>query len=862
MKPSVARLAIVFALSAVIHLTPTNCFADNISTSITQDGGTFTNATGTLIVGSNSESSPAVLTLKNGATTSGITNLALGTSSNPFPNPGEESGPLENYFGAIEVLGGSTLNTGDQNKFSLAFIGFDLDYPVPDVIPTGTVTVSGTGSTWNHNGGIYLGWGGKGFVNVTDGGKLATNGGSIGFFHYPVIAPPTTTISITGAGSQWVNTGDLTLNLFQDFDQNKETDVAVRDSGSLEVTGDLKTSAGNIVTVDGGTITADKIWNGGTLNILEGTVSTKNFTNTNYPYTQGQLNLFGGTLIVKEGTFHIQEPQNDISWLNINGNNSTSVATLKLTDGADNFGENDGNNPLYYLITEVGESAHGQLVLDNKSEFRAADLYLGTEQGGEGIVKLSKESVLTSWFYIDVAKASGSSGEITVDSGSTATATATRIAMAVNSSGTVTIRGEGTTWTDFEMTVGDQGKGSLNILEGAVVSSGDPTPTTPNYQPAVIIANAAGSRGDVTVDGENTKWNTGGLVIGGEGVGTLRVQNGAHVTSEFAALGVPSSYTSDPTSGVGDAVVTGENSAWDITRTLNVGGFTTSSQAQGKLKILDGAAVICDSAIVTSPNPNTVTSVIVNGESSTLQAHHGMWVGSLRANVSDAGIYPGNGQATLVVENGSHLISQGTFVELPAIDFGLLLTQGGTISGNGGFIVGDVANWGGIISPGSSPGIMTIDGNYSQLSRTEPYYFFTFPGQSELHIELAGLNQGTTYDFLHVTGTTTLGGLLTLDFLDGFENLITPTNTFTILTSDGGLTGDFTNLDLHHRLNARWGSFLVSYEHNSVVLSDFVAVPEVGSIALAGITALACVAYWFIQQRQLRTLIETEVAAE
>ncbi len=67
------------------------------------------------------------------------------------------------------------------------------------------------------------------------------------------------------------------------------------------------------------------------------------------------------------------------------------------------------------------------------------------------------------------------------------------------------------------------------------------------------------------------------------------------------------------------------------------------------------------------------------------------------------------------------------------------LTSSGTISGPG-TVQGNVVSSGGT-SPGSSPGILTITGNYTQ----------SLPGY--LLIEIAGLIPGTEYDRLNITGT-------------------------------------------------------------------------------------------------------------
>jgi hypothetical protein len=105
--------------------------------------------------------------------------------------------------------------------------------------------------------------------------------------------------------------------------------------------------------------------------------------------------------------------------------------------------------------------------------------------------------------------------------------------------------------------------------------------------------------------------------------------------------------------------------------------------------------------------------------------------------------------------------------------------DGGTLSGSG-LIQGDVL-MGGTMSPGDSPGSLTIQGNYTQLSGGT---FFA---------ELAGLTPGTQYDQLVVSGLATLDGRLDVVLLNGF--VVKVGDSFVLMTF-GSETGQFSMLDL------------------------------------------------------------------
>ncbi len=128
------------------------------------------------------------------------------------------------------------------------------------------------------------------------------------------------------------------------------------------------------------------------------------------------------------------------------------------------------------------------------------------------------------------------------------------------------------------------------------------------------------------------------------------------------------------------------------------------------------------------------TSVAINN-TGTVQAQSG----TLRLDIG----FTQNGGAT-VLNGGSLSKSSGTF------NF-----YGGMIQGTG-IITGNVANNGGIISSGDSPGVLHIVGNYTQGPT------------GTLNIELGGPISGTEYDLLDVTGNAALSGTLNVSLTNSY----------------------------------------------------------------------------------------------
>lgn len=174
----------------------------------------------------------------------------------------------------------------------------------------------------------------------------------------------------------------------------------------------------------------------------------------------------------------------------------------------------------------------------------------------------------------------------------------------------------------------------------------------------------------------------------------------------------------------------------------------------------------------------------------------------------------GSGDVNLQLQNTS---------VLSAID-GVSIASNGVLSGNG-TIVGNVFNEG-TIAPGMSAGTLTFEGDV-ELTDT-----------SVLSIELGGFTSGSEFDAISVTGELDLDGLLEISFINGFENSITGSDMFTIISANT-LNGTFANTIVN--TSNGFGSFQVSYVGNSIVLSNFTAVPEPmgAGLLVVGIVGLA-----------------------
>jgi hypothetical protein len=151
---------------------------------------------------------------------------------------------------------------------------------------------------------------------------------------------------------------------------------------------------------------------------------------------------------------------------------------------------------------------------------------------------------------------------------------------------------------------------------------------------------------------------------------------------------------------------------------------------------------------------------------------------------------------------------------------------GASISGIGTFQANVVAD-GGTISPGNSAGILNVQGNV------------TMQGNSTFEVELGGTTVGTGYDRLAVTGNVVLTSAnLDVSFIGGFGSVVSPVDTFTIMTG-ALISGTFGNvINGSVATTSPMGSFLVTYNADSIVLSNFSLVPEPSTLSLIGLGAI------------------------
>ncbi len=308
------------------------------------------------------------------------------------------------------------------------------------------------------------------------------------------------------------------------------------------------------------------------------------------------------------------------------------------------------------------------------------------------------------------------------------------------------------------------GTGDLIVDASANIVS-DTNIVVGHYGVGVLTVDGADVR---TIDGSG--WITAGENAGSEGY--IYVQGGGVLEAEAAPINIGdnghgemeiyeySSVISDgelfignySASGSGSVLIYGEDASY-VSNSVYlsvVGGY-----GEGYLSIVDGGSMQCIGVeIGTEAGGLGVVELI--GYGSVLRAEQ-LYVG-------------GAGSGELIVGDGRVILGE-TEAETESIyDGTVFMGAGGQLRGTGSVDAVEVINEHGLVGPGDSDRLLSIQGEYTQL----------YEGFVEFHI--AGTERGVSYSAIDVSGNVSLDGGMMLWFEDGFIPELG--QTFDLIVSD------------------------------------------------------------------------------
>lgn len=173
------------------------------------------------------------------------------------------------------------------------------------------------------------------------------------------------------------------------------------------------------------------------------------------------------------------------------------------------------------------------------------------------------------------------------------------------------------------------------------------------------------------------------------------------------------------------------------------------------------------------------------------------------------------GEETVTVADGATLLANNTAGS--ATGSGAVRIEAGGTLGGSGRIYGNTTIEG-FLAPGNSPGTLTFL-NHLALTST-----------STTQMQIAGLTEGSEYDYIHVTGNLTLGGVLSIELLNGFT--VSEGDAFNLFDA-ANTTGSFAGFVLPQLSNGlTWNTSALA---SSGVIS---VVPEPSVLALTMLVVL------------------------
>ena len=663
-------------------------------------------------------------------------------------------------------------NAGALNFFSNSTAGNATISNIINPIDTGALNFNNTstaGSAAITNAG---------FLNFRDsstaGGAAITNGaGAITDFSFssgPHGDHKLTAGSLAGDGTFFLGANELTVG-----SNNLSTTVTgvIADGGGGGGTGGslVKTGTGTLTLSGASTYTGGTTIEGGTLQLGSGVTSGSIVGDVVdrgvLAFNRSDALTFGGVISGTGATNQIGPGTTTLTGLNTyTGGTTINAGTLAIS--ADhNVGADTGG-----LTFNGGRLQFG-------ASFDLANTRAITLNAGGGTFD-------TDVFNTTVSQAIGGTGPLTK-----------------TGFGTLTLSGANT-YTGATTIDGGTLAISGSIASSSVTNNGN------------LIFQGTGTAGSASITNNNfLSFNNNGTA-GSASITNNTVVNFNAGTAGSATITNNGTLNFVATGTAGNASITNNS----FGRSL----FFDSSSGGAARFILNGTGLLDISGLSSSG----ITAGSIDGDGSVFLGRKNLAVGGNNLSTTFSGVIQdgggfggtrgslkkvGTGTLTLSGVNtytGVTVVDGGTLAVNGSIATSSLLTvnAGGTLGGNG--VVGNTTVSGGMLAPGNSIGLLTVQGN------------LTFTAASSYMVEVSPSNADRT----NVMGTATLGGAtVNASFAPGTF----VAKQYTILNAAGGVSGGF-NGPVNTNLPANFKSSL-SYDANNVFLNlalAFVAPPGTG----------------------------------
>ena len=429
--------------------------------------------------------------------------------------------------------------------------------------------------------------------------------------------------------------------------------------------------------------------------------------------------------------------------------------------------------------------------------------------------------------------------------------------LTVQNGGQVTVdaRNAGTAFGDARLNIGRGGNGTVNLLSGGSVIVRDlgPWGADEHIFVGASIGTRAGS-GTLSLSGGSTLEMRSTYSVLDVGVAQTAFTGSARAGGLLEVLGGSVLTIEGTTNGGwltigrggntdGRVLVSGAGSLIDVKGSYGTIAVANPYSATNDLS--DGKALlqVGNGAVVRTSNTGSAVNTAM---------FVGFGLGTGTVHVEQGGLVDLAGDIRISERAGTALNTQSGFMFIAAggtvsasrtyVGDGQRAATNGTLAGSGVLNGGVTVRTGGLLSPGASPGRLTINGDLA------------LDGTGTLRIEIAGLAEGQ-FDQLVVSGPALWnGGVIEFVFIDGFLPQQGDSVNFIAASSFSGLA----SAALSYSGAAPGFSFELAPDAGGlrfVALNTALPVPEPGTVAMwaAGLSGLVAVVR---RRRQVLTAAE------
>ena len=174
--------------------------------------------------------------------------------------------------GTLIITNGSCVNDGGN-----AYVAYNSS-------SYGAATVAGANSTWTNTGAMYVGIWGNGSLRVTNGGIVSDSTGYVG--QYNTAAGANGLVTVVGANSRWVNSGNLYLG--------PRSYTSYPGGGTLIIAGGGAVTAASVSIANSQSLLAVDVGSGSSLTVNAGTGAITN---------NGTVRVLAGANVPTGGTY-------------------------------------------------------------------------------------------------------------------------------------------------------------------------------------------------------------------------------------------------------------------------------------------------------------------------------------------------------------------------------------------------------------------------------------------------------------------------------------------------------------------------------------------------------------------------------